>query len=264
MSIKYKRWLWARGAHVRDVCVCVSEQWARERLHLCVRHTRNLYSGARCLPSLLCSCQPQSHNPIRMSKCCTSVQCKHDRHCECLIFGCHAWICAHFFPGWIFTLVAFVRIPTALIWQVVITKKLYTFQSKNTERREKKEKSTFHFLWDPLGGLRIRGFLFVCSFDTYTVVTTWDAYKLQHVNMNIISKCRARLWLPLMWLLLLFLSLLFALSLPYCSWRTYISKTVSPNEMCDFSYRVYEESYGKFCINGAIEMAQFHWNWEVN
>lgn len=85
-------------------------------------------------------------------------------------------------------------------------------QKHGTKRKERKK--YFHFLWDPLGGLRIRGFLFVCSFDTYTVVTTWDAYKLQHVNMNIISKCRARLWLPLMWLLLLFLSLLFALSLP--------------------------------------------------
>lgn len=72
-------------------------------------------------------------------------------HCECLIFGCHAWICAHFFPGWIFV-VAFIRIPTDLIWQVVITKKLYTFQTKKkrTGTKRKEEEKTFLIFYEIL------------------------------------------------------------------------------------------------------------------
>lgn len=83
-----------------------------ERAHICVStraHTRNLYSGAHFHSLRLCV----SHNHTPEFEChnaahlfnanTTTVYVLH-----CLIFGCHAWICAHFFPGCNFFFFAFI------------------------------------------------------------------------------------------------------------------------------------------------------------
>lgn len=73
-----------------------------ERAHMCehanacirVCGIHAIYIRALALSLLLCC----SHNHIPDSNVITLHICSvQTQHCECLIFGCHAWICAHFF-----------------------------------------------------------------------------------------------------------------------------------------------------------------------
>lgn len=121
------------------LCVHV---WVSTRVlaSVCAAYTQFIFGCSLAL-SLLYSVpatisQPDSN--VKMLHIC-SMQ---TLHCECLIFGCHAWICAHFFPGWIFF--SLLSYTDRFNMTSCHYEEALHISKQNTERKRKKK--IFHFL----------------------------------------------------------------------------------------------------------------------
>lgn len=96
-------------AHMYTMCVC---EWARECLYLYMRHTRNLYSGARSFSLRL------SPSTVFKPQSCTRYECHNVAHlfnANTTLWVPYFWLsrlnlCA-FFPGWSFFAFIFVYRP---------------------------------------------------------------------------------------------------------------------------------------------------------